>query len=181
MKLSNDEVGRRYGRALFEFALEQKQEQAILKELQELAEVYKQVPELGDILTDARLSKLEKEKVLATLTNSASKIMQNFLKLAFAYRRLNAIPETAAAYEKLYDKFTGTYDAIITSAVELSSQQVENLKTALAKRLAAQSINVTTNVNPALIGGVIIQVGDQVIDGSIATRIKKINRVLLND
>ncbi|AXX64684.1 F0F1 ATP synthase subunit delta [Bombilactobacillus bombi] len=181
MKLSSDEIGRRYGKALFEFAQEQNQKQAILEELQALTEIYRQVPDLGAVLTDARLSTIEKQKILTTLTNSASKIMQNFLKLAFEYRRLNAIPEITAAYEKLYDESTGTYDATITSAVKLNSQQVENLKKALTKRISAKTINITMKIDPSIIGGVIVQVGSQIIDGSIATRIRGINRVLLND
>lgn len=181
MKLSNIEIGQRYGKALFEFALEQKQENAILDELYALMEIYKQIPDLGEILTDARLQNVEKKQLLMKITDSASEIMTNFLQLLFEYRRLNVLPEIVTAYEKLYDKFTGTYNAHIIAAVELNAEQLDSLRQALKERLNAQKINLTTEVDKTIIGGLIVKVGGQIIDGSIASRIKKLKRVLLND
>lgn len=181
MKLSNIEIGQRYGKALFEFALEQKQENAILDELYALMEIYKQIPDLGEILTDARLQNVEKKQLLTKITDSASEIMTNFLQLLFEYRRLNVLPEIVTAYEKLYDKFTGTYNAHIIAAVELNAEQLDSLRQALKERLNAQKINLTTEVDKTIIGGLIVKVGGQIIDGSIASRIKKLRRVLLND
>lgn len=181
MKLSNIEIGQRYGKALFEFALEQKQENAILDELYALMEIYKQIPDLGEILTDARLQNVEKKQLLTKITDSASEIMTNFLQLLFEYRRLNVLPEIVTAYEKLYDKFTGTYNAHIIAAVELNVEQLDSLRQALKERLNAQKINLTTEVDKTIIGGLIVKVGGQIIDGSIASRIKKLKRVLLND
>lgn len=181
MKLSNIEIGQRYGKALFEFALEQKQENAILDELYALMEIYKQIPDLGEILTDARLQNVEKKQLLTKITDSASEIMTNFLQLLFEYRRLNVLPEIVTAYEKLYDKFTGTYNAHIIAAVELNAEQLDSLRQALKERLNAQKINLTTEVDKTIIGGLIVKVGGQIIDGSIVSRIKKLKRVLLND
>lgn len=181
MKLSNIEIGRRYGKALFEFALEQKQENKILDELHVLKKIYEKIPDLGEILTDARLGSLQKKQLLTKITDSASKIMTNFLQLLFEYRRLNVLPEIIAAYEQFYDEFTGTYNAHVIAAVELNAEQLDNLRQALKRRLVAQKINLTTEVDKTIIGGLIVKVGDQIIDGSIASRIKKLNRVLLNN
>ncbi|NVY95640.1 F0F1 ATP synthase subunit delta [Lactobacillus sp. DCY120] len=181
MKLNNVEVGRRYARALFDYAQENGKEQAVLEELQILQQVYEQVPSLGAILTDARLTLTEKQALLKKLQQKFSKIIQVFLQLLLDYRRLNALPEIVAAYLKLFDEKTATYAVTVTSAVTLDQDQLHELQAAVKQRFHAQTVVVQTQIDPEIIGGIIIRVGDQVIDGSIRTRIKQLNQALLNN
>ena len=66
-------------------------------------------------------------------------------------------------------------------SVELDDQQVTRLQAALATRLGANQILVETKVDPEIVGGIITQIGDQIVDGSIRTRLQHLNQVLLNN
>ena len=173
MKLNKEEIGRRYARALFEYAGEERQYEPILEELLQLEQVYQQIPDLKNIFSDARLSVLKKQNV--------SPIMQRFLQLLFDYQRLDILPEVVTAYQQRFDQMTKTYHAVITSAVELDDQQVTRLQAALATRLGANQVLVETKVDPEIVGGIITQIGDQIVDGSIRTRLQHLNQVLLNN
>ncbi|UQS82673.1 F0F1 ATP synthase subunit delta [Bombilactobacillus folatiphilus] len=180
MKLNKDEIGRRYGRALFEFASEQAQQKAILDELVAIEQIYEQVPDLGNILTDARLSSLEKQSLLDLIQKNASSIMQHFLQLLFDYRRLDCLSAIKDFYQTLYDQADSIYDATVTSAIDLNTRQKNLLMQAIAQQFGAKKVRLEIQINPEIMGGLIIRVGDQIIDGSVASRLKKMSQALLN-
>lgn len=180
MKLNKDEIGRRYGRALFELATEQDQQVEILEELDAIQAVYEQIPDLGDILTDTRLSSLKKQKLLVVIKQNASTLMQNFLQLLFEYHRLDAFTEIRRFYQDLYNQATGVYQATVTTAIELSDRQQTALKNAIGRQFAAKKVILTIHLDPQIIGGLIVQVGDQIIDGSVNSRLKRMSQLLLN-
>lgn len=181
MKLNKEEIGRRYARALFEYAGEERQYEPILEELLQLEQVYQQIPDLKNIFSDARLSVLKKQKLVDLMQQNVSPIMQRFLQLLFDYQRLDILPEVVTAYQQRFDQMTKTYHAVITSAVDLDDQQVTRLQAALATRLGANQVLVETKVDPEIVGGIITQIGDQIVDGSIRTRLQHLNQVLLNN
>lgn len=181
MKLSNDELGIRYSRALLDVASEKNQQKEVMDELNEIDSVFENNPQLGDILTESHLPLSEKQKILDIVKQNASTLTQNFLQLLYDNSRLYAFTDIVAACQKRYDKNTSTCEATVTSAVKLDSDQLASLKKAIAQRLNAKTIVVTTKVDPAIIGGVIVEVGDKVIDGSVKTKIRNLHNALLSN
>ena len=92
--------------------------------------------------------------------------------------RLSLLPEIAAGYEQLKSQNNNTVDVVIESAFPLTSVQEQILAQALEKRFAA-AVNVSVEVNPALIAGVVIRAGDQVIDDSALNKLEKMRTRLL--
>lgn len=104
--------------------------------------------------------------------------MSNFLTLLAENNRLVLLPEIAAEYEQLKSQNNNTVDVVIESAFPLTSVQEQLLAHALEKKFEA-AVNVSVEVNPALIAGVVIRAGDQVIDDSALNKLEKCVLVFL--
>ena len=104
--------------------------------------------------------------------------VSNFLTLLAENSRLALLPEITAEYEQLKSQNNNTVDVVIESAFPLTSVQEQLLARALEKRFEA-AVNVTVEVNPALIAGVVIRAGDQVIDDSALNKLEKMRTRLL--
>jgi F-type H+-transporting ATPase subunit delta len=114
-------------------------------------------------------------KVLGEDQNAA---VSNFLTLLAENARLVLLPEIAAEYEQLKSQNNNTVDVVIESAFELTPVQQQLLTHALEKKFEA-AVSVTVEVNPALIAGVVIRAGDQVIDDSALNKLEKMRTRLL--
>ena len=114
-------------------------------------------------------------KVLGEDQNAA---VSNFLTLLAENARLALLPEIAAEYEQLKSQNNNTVDVVIESAFELTPVQQQLLTHALEKKFEA-AVNVSVEVNPALIAGVVIRAGDQVIDDSALNKLEKMRTRLL--
>ncbi len=104
--------------------------------------------------------------------------MSNFLTLLAENDRLILLPEIAVEYEQLKSQNSNTVDVVIESAFPLTSVQEQLLTHALEKRFNS-SVVVLVEVNPALIAGVVIRAGDQVIDDSALNKLEKMRTRLL--
>jgi F-type H+-transporting ATPase subunit delta len=92
-------------------------------------------------------------------------------------KRLKALPQVSVLFEKLLAEKQRKQDVQVTSAYKLSAVEQESLKKALAKKLGKE-INLQSEVDKALIGGVIIRAGDTVIDGSVRGKLQQLSHVL---
>ena len=101
----------------------------------------------------------------------------NFVKLLAENGRLAVLPEIAAQFETLKASAEGVVEATITSAQELTQAQIDDLVVGL-KRKFNRAVNVSVAVDPSLIGGAVIAVGDQVIDGSVKGRLERMSFAL---
>jgi F-type H+-transporting ATPase subunit delta len=120
----------------------------------------------------------EQETALfAACGGELSASVRNFLSLVAANKRLMALPAIAELYETLKAQAENTADVTVTSAFALSDDQEDNLAKQLAAKLGAR-INIRTEVDTALIGGVIIRTGDLVIDASVRGKLAKLSATL---
>jgi len=101
----------------------------------------------------------------------------NFVKVTAENDRLSLLPEIGVQFEALKANAEGTLEATITSAQELTQAQLDELVAGLKARFN-RAVNVQVAVDPELIGGAIIAVGDQVIDGSVKGRLQRMSFAL---
>lgn len=104
--------------------------------------------------------------------------VSNFLTLLAENNRLALLPEIQAEYEQLKSQNNNNVDVVIESAFPLSAEQEQVLKAALEKRFNS-TVSIVVEVNPALIAGVVIRAGDQVIDDSALNKLEKMRTRLL--
>jgi F-type H+-transporting ATPase subunit delta len=145
------------------------------------------VQSLALIVSDAQLARLIADPAVAA-DRVASLIIEvggtdlgergaNFVKVLAENDRLSLLPEISAQFETLKAKAEGTLEATITSAQELSQAQVDDLVAGLKAKFN-RAVNVQVAVDPELIGGAVIAIGDQVIDGSVKGRLQRMSFAL---
>lgn len=169
-------VARPYAKAAFDFALEN----ATVDKWQEMLVFSSEVAKNSDIRT-VLASALAPEK-LADLFNGICDEQldthgQNFISVLAENNRLSALPDISSQFNILKQEHDKEIDVEITSAIELSEEQLEKMSAALEKRLA-RKVKLNCNVNPGLVAGVIIKAGDTVIDGSVNSKLNRLSDAL---
>ena len=165
-------LAKRYAKAIFTVGQEQKKYEEYNDVLQGLAGLYSTHPEVIDALTNPLYPMDVKEKVMKGIVGSmkVDKIMGNFLNLLVQKKRAEILPEIATAYQTMVDEAKNISHGNDISAIELSDQLKGNVQKILEK-LTGKKVELTTSVDPSIIGGIIAQVGDLVLDGSIKTQL----------
>lgn len=178
MKLNKYTVGRRYGKALFELAIEQGQAEAIYQELLLLREIYHELPDLGNILSDARLELYEKDQILETLLTYFDGTIKHFLSVVHRYRRMNDLLLMIDEYEHRYDEYQQLILGTVTTAVPLLKAQHQTIEEQVARLFGYQHAQLINLIDPNIIGGVIVEANHQVIDGSVRRQLKMMRQLL---
>jgi F-type H+-transporting ATPase subunit delta len=110
------------------------------------------------------------DKAGSPLLAGGDKKGSNFLKLLVENGRVGVLPEISTHFEALKAEVENSVDAVVTSAVALSKEQLDGIAASLRKRLGRE-VRITTEIDETLIGGAVIRAGDVVIDGSLRARL----------
>ncbi len=102
---------------------------------------------------------------------------ENFLRTVIDNGRLSALPEIAQQFRELKNAKLGAFDAIVYSAFEMDSAALADLSTVLEKRFA-RKLNLQVQLQPELIGGIRVVVGDEVLDASVQARLQQMKVAL---
>lgn len=173
-------VADRYGRAIFELAIEAGQLKAVTEQLQSLADVYSSSEDLQRVLENPLVDQVEREAILNELAArlSLSFLAMNAVRLLVLRRRLRALPDIARRLTSMADERGGIVRATVTSAVPLSETYYQSLAAELEK-VTGKKILLERKQDPSLIGGVVTRVGDNTIDGSVRGHLVALERRLL--
>jgi F-type H+-transporting ATPase subunit delta len=170
-------LARPYAKAAFEYAIEAKQ----LAEWSDMLSLASQVvsdESMQQLLTSPHFTKEDqKDAMLKVLDGKFDAKGINFIQLLAQNGRLLALPEIEVLFNFLRSEFEKTIEAQITSATELNEQQITQLKEKLAAKLGRQ-VEVSVELNAELLGGLIIQAEDLVIDGSVRGQLTKLSDTL---
>lgn len=179
MALDKYTIGQRYGTALFDLATEQGTIDAVYADVAALQQVFADTPTLAATLTNATLTLEQKQPILTSLQQGATDSVKNLIQMVFDYGRMNEMPFILAAFMQRYDQVNGIVHAKVTTAVALTTEQQQALSTQLATRLGAKQITIDNTVDEAVIGGVIVEANNLVIDGSIRSKLAQVRQLLL--
>jgi len=170
-------LARPYAKAAFEYAIEAKQ----LAEWSEMLGLAAQVvsdESMQQLLTSPHFTKEDQTTaMLKVIEDKFDAKGVNFIKLLAQNKRLLALPEIEVLFNFLRSEFEKTIEAQVTSASELNEQQITQLKEKLAAKLGRQ-VEVSVDLNAELLGGLIIQAEDLVIDGSVRGQLAKLSDTL---
>jgi F-type H+-transporting ATPase subunit delta len=175
-------AARRYARALFALARDEDRVGPVRGELDALAGLIADHPELRQALFRPLYPAAERKAALAALGErlGASPLLRHFLQYLVDQRRLVDFAEIRAEYERLADAAAGRVHAELASAVPLGEAQVERLRRALAAR-SGRDVAIRVAVDPALLGGVVAKLGDLVFDGSLRTQLAQLRASLMKE
>ncbi|MDZ7729295.1 MAG: ATP synthase F1 subunit delta [Dehalococcoidia bacterium] len=173
--MASDEAARRYAQAVFDIARDDGTIDQWRQELDDVASVLAE-SELAHHLADDRIPEADRYALVDRVLDVSPKAL-NLARLLISKGRSRGARFVAAAFTRMADEYQDRVEAEITSAIELSSQQVADIEQRLSRALNKQ-VHVRVTVDPSIVGGLIIQVGDQLTDGSIRTRLRRLERQL---
>ena len=179
MALDKATIAKRYAVALFELTHDQGTDTETLAELTALRDVLEQNPEFTKALLSLRIDEAAKQKMLAALSEGTSQVVGNLIQMTYDYRRIQNLPAIITKYEELVHKAAGIVNAGVQTAVPLSDDQVSRLKEKLVQRYQANEVRLTQSVDENLLGGVIVKANDQILDGSLATKLAAIRQSII--
>jgi F-type H+-transporting ATPase subunit delta len=164
-------IARPYAEAAFRIA-EQSNAFAVWSRMLRLASAVVADPRVATTLDNPRLTTADKESLLLSVCgDELDALGRNFIRVLVDANRVSLLPQIAQLFEGLKNDAEGVALARIESAFPLSETQLADLTTALEKRFG-KKIEATVAVDPALIGGARITVGDTVIDGSVQAKLE---------
>jgi len=176
--MANETVARRYALAVFQLADEQRAIDAVGKDLHAASDAIYEDETTKGFFVSPVIDRKEKERVLsASLTGNMNEIAMHTLLLLVRKRRESLLREIVRQYDALQMQARGEEPLTVTSAKELSPSELRTLVERLEK-LYGKRFSVTQTVQPNLIGGVRIMMGDRRIDGTIEGRLEELSRTL---
>jgi F-type H+-transporting ATPase subunit delta len=172
-------VSGRYATALFELARDEKSVDAVKVDLDRFEAMLAESPELKRLVRSPVFSANEQMKALNAVLEKAgiSGVAANFLKVLTANRRLFAISDVIRAFRALVAKFKGEATADVTVAERLSDKHLDALKTAL-KSVTGKDVALNMNVDPSIIGGLVVKLGSRMVDSSLRTKLNSIKHAM---
>jgi F-type H+-transporting ATPase subunit delta len=170
-----EEIAAVYARSLFEVA----------KDSDKLDDIRAQLGEFADALADSRelqvfffspyFSTQEKEEGLDKALDGADPVFENFLKLLIENHRMPVLFRVRRAYEGLWREENKLLPVQITSAVELDKGTVKELGDKIAEQ-TGRKIDLAAEVEPDILGGIVVRVGNAVLDASIRNRLEQLRK-----
>lgn len=179
MALDKATIAKRYAVALFELTHDQGTDANTLAELTAIRDILVQNPEFTKALLSLRIDEAAKRNMLATLSEGTSQVVANLIQMTYDYRRIQNLPAIITKYEELVNEAAGVVNAEVQTAVPLSDEQVTRLKEQLVQRYQANEVRLTQIVDEDLLGGVIVKANDQILDGSLATKLAAIRQSII--
>jgi F-type H+-transporting ATPase subunit delta len=161
-----------YANALADIAVAQGAASAATKQLNDFGAVFGDSAELRNFLSSPAVTREAKHGVIEKITSRmrASKILRNFLFIIVDRQRTHMLPEIIAAFQEVIRRRQGIAGAEISSAVALSAGQKTEFRKTL-ERLTGKRVEPKYSLDPALLGGAVVRIGDTIYDGSLRNRL----------
>jgi F-type H+-transporting ATPase subunit delta len=172
-------LGGRYAQALFDLASEQKAQAAVEADLKSLKAALAESRDLKILIGSPAFSAEDKGKGLAAIADRAkfNPTTKKFLGLLAANGRAVALPAVIAGFEDLAAKARGAVSAEVTTALPLSAAQAKGVAAALRQALGKDP-EITTRVDPAILGGIRVKVGSRLFDASLRSKLDSLKFAL---
>ena len=173
-------ISKTYGDALFELAVEQDKVDALLEEIEQLKRVLSENEEFGRLMNHPKIIKEEKIQVARNVFEGRmSNELLGFLTIIISkdrYREIDAILDYFIAEVKQYK---GIGVATVTTAVPLRLEQRRKIEQRLLATTSYKKMEMKYLLDKSLIGGMVIRIGDRVVDSSISTKLNELQKELL--
>jgi F-type H+-transporting ATPase subunit delta len=172
-------VSGRYATALFELARDEKSIDAVKADLDRFEAMLSESADLKRLVRSPVFSADAQLKALSAVLDKAgiSGISANFLKVLIANRRLFAVGEVIRAFRALVAKFKDEATADVTVAEKLSNKNLDALKAAL-KSVTGKDVALNVNIDPSIIGGLVVKLGSRMVDSSLRTKLNSIKHAM---
>src|SRR3954452_24220005 len=170
-----EEIAAVYARSLFEVASERDKLDLVREQLGEIADALDKTRELQVFFFSPYFSTSEKQDGLDRAVTDADEIVVNFLKLLIENHRMPVIFRVRREVDTLWEQENQLLPVVVTSAVELDQATVSQIGDRIAEQ-TGRKVELTSNVEPDILGGIVVRVGNSVLDASIRNRLEQLRK-----
>ncbi|OLN24160.1 F0F1 ATP synthase subunit delta [Domibacillus antri] len=176
--MSKSGAAKRYAIALFELAKEQNQVVEIEQELRVVKQVFSENKELQTLLESPKLSIVNKQAFVQSAFAQASSPVVNTLKLLVQRHRTIEVTFVCDEFIELANEERGTADARVYSVRPLSPVEETAVSAAFSRKVGKQTLNIENIVDPELLGGLKVRIGNRIFDGSLRGKLNRLEKQL---
>jgi len=173
-----DEIAQVYARSLFEVAQEQGKLDVVREELGQITEALEENAELRLFFYSPYFSTDEKREGLRSTVTDADPVMMNVLDILVENHRLPVLPRLRREYERRWREANNLLPVTVTSAVELDDAVVERIGDEIGRQ-TGRTVELTREVDPSIVGGFVVRVGNAILDASIKNRLDNLRKQIV--
>jgi len=178
----NPRLASRYAKALLDISIEKNQLETVYADVQWLRAICKSSADFVNLLRSPIIKADKKQKIVDAITqNNINNITAGFLKLMISKGRESNLPEVLPAFINLYKQHNNIHSVILTTAVPVSDEVKNNIVNQVKRSAGVEKIELEEKVNPDLIGGFVLEMGDQMVDASIAYDLREVAKQFKNN
>jgi F-type H+-transporting ATPase subunit delta len=172
----------RYFRSLAEVVFEENVEREVSDNLASYSEIFHAVPALLDAFNSPAVPRDSKEKVLDELIARypVHRVTSNFLRILLQHNRIRFFEHIRERYLKAVNEHKGIVSARVTAAAPLSQEELKKLEGRLAA-MTGKLVNIEMQTDAGLLGGIVVQMGSTIYDGSVRTQLAEMKRRLVEN
>lgn len=180
--MQNPRLASRYAKSLIDLAVEKNQLEAVHSDMQLLKAITRSNADVVALLRSPVIKADKKVSILgAILDGKISAITSGFIRLLCIKGRESVLAEIAVEFEKQYNIINKITKVKLTSAAPLEAGQLDLIRSKVEATAGGQKVQIETSVNPDLIGGFILETGNELFDASVARDLKDIKKQFLKN
>lgn len=173
-------ISKTYGEAIFELAVSENRVDALTEEIQTVLQVLEDNPEFSEIMKHPKIIKEEKLQIIETVFKGrVSDELTGFIRLIVEKDRYSQVGEIMQYFLDEVKRLKGIGVAYVTSALPLRDEQRKQVEAKLLETTSFREMEMHYQEDQALIGGMVIRIGDRVADSSIRTKLSHLEQQLL--
>lgn len=177
--MSNSMVAKRYALALFQLSKEKNLLEQVEEELRVVKEVLINSDDLNAVLESPKVSVAKKKEIIKDSFSKVNPFVMNTLMILIDRHRQDQMVEVADQFLELSNEEQGIAEAKVYSIRPLTQDESEALSTSFAAKVGKKSLRIENIVDPELLGGLKIRIGNRIFDGSLRGKLNRLERKLL--
>ena len=171
-------IANRYAEALFHIGEEEKLTDMLYQELSEIVNLIKVNQDLFSILKSPVISKKEKISLIDNIFEDKINInIKNFLKILIEQDRISFISDISDSYKELLNEKNNILEGFVISAIPMKKEEIKELEEKLSEKYN-KNVTLENKVDKSILGGVLVRLGNEEIDGTVKTRLDKMKEQL---
>jgi len=176
--MSETKISNRYAQALMQQAITDNKLSVVADNMALISSTCSSSKDLRNVLSNPIINQQQKLNALLSVFAQVDPMVLNFIRLICDKNRENLLPDMADAFLTLYRTNEGIQKVTVQSAVKVSEHDEQSIKQYIKQKTGAKSIELHTEINPSVIGGLVIKFGDNLLDTSIAAKLRKLKKEL---
>lgn len=177
--MSQSLVASRYAKALFELAQEKNVLAETVADLRQAKIVFTESKDLFSLLENPKFTSEKKNELISSIFAGAQPIIVDAFKVLLDKKRINETVSVIDSFIQIANDESGVADATVLSTEALTEDEIERISTTFAKKVGKNSLNITNEIDPSIMGGIKLIIGNQIYDNTIVSKLNGLRRALL--